>query len=167
MRWRLLALLAGAACAGGAHADTTYLAPDAFIQRSFRLQADPRLLWLDAPAQQTLEHIYGHRYALARVRYWAQGPRSAWILEDIGKEFPITAGFVVEDGRIVSADLLVYRETRGDEIRYPAFLKQFSGAVLKGDDLDRPIDAVSGATLSRDAMRRMARTALALDRLKP
>ena len=42
-----------------------------------------------------------------------------------------------------------------------AFLRQFDGIGLTPElELDRPVDNITGATLSVDAMQRMARTAL-------
>ena len=100
-----------------------------------------------------------------RVHYWAQGQRSAWILEEIGKEQPITMGIVVKAGRVEQMRVLIYRESRGDEVRQPFFLDQFKGAALQDDDeLDRAIDGVSGATLSTRALTKLARLALFLDR---
>ena len=62
----------------------------------------------------------------------------------------ITAGFVVKDDRIEQAKVLIYREHREMEVRFPAFLKQFTGVSLSsGNNLDRQIDGISGATLSR------------------
>jgi len=101
-----------------------------------------------------------------RQRYWAAGNKTAWILEETGKEEPITAGFVVQNGGIEQARVLVYRESRGAEIRSPAFLEQYQGAGLTSDErLDRSIDGISGATLSVRAMERMSRLALYFDRL--
>ena len=151
-----------------AHADTVYLTPDDFLKETFA-GAPPKVqfLWLDDTAQGKLKPIFGHAYPQARVRYWRAGGRTVWILEEVGKEFPRTAGFVVMDHAIDSARVLIYRESRGDEVHYPSFLKQFDGAHLKGDQLEPGIDGVSGATLSVDAMRRMARAALTLDSLTP
>ncbi len=126
----------------------------------------PSILWLTPEVRRRVEAVLGHRFAGLRLRYWRKGGRSAWILNEIGKEEPITAGFVVEGGRIVRASVLVYRESRGYEIRYPQFRGQFEGAELDTDmRLDRRIDGIAGATLSVNAMIRMARTALLLDRL--
>jgi hypothetical protein len=62
--------------------------------------------------------------------------------------------------------VLVYRESRGQEVRQSAFLKQFKEAKLaQGDRLDRQIDGIAGATLSVGAMERMARLALFFDRM--
>lgn len=162
---RLLPATLLALGAATAAADQTVLAPDAFLREAFGTAPEPKLLWLDQAAQAQMKAIFGHVYPQARLRYWRSGGRTAWVLEDIGKEFPITAGFVVGHGAIESARVLVYRESRGDEIRYPSFLKQFEGAKLGGNGLQPEVDAVSGATLSAWAMQRMARAALTLDTL--
>jgi len=89
-----------------------------------------------------------------------------WILEETGKEELITAGFVVVGGRIDHVRVLVYRESRGQEVRQSSFVKQFKDAKLaRGNRLDRDIDGIVGATLSVGAMERMARLALLFDRL--
>lgn len=125
------------------------------------------MLWLDNTAQEKLTAVLGHRYPQARLRYWRAQGKTAWILDEIGKEYPITAGFVVADKHIERAQVLIYRESRGDEIHLPAFLRQFSGAHLDGDKLSKKIDFISGASLSVDAMQRMASAALLLDQLVP
>ena len=146
-----------------AAADTVYQAPEAFVAEAFGTPPPPAFLWLTAPVQAAITPLLGHAYPQARVRYWRAGNTSAWILEEIGKEYPITAGFLVRDGHIAQARLLVYREARGGEIHLPAFLKQFDGAGLNaGGTLTHHIDGITGATLSVDAMQRMARTALYL-----
>lgn len=146
-----------------AWADEVVLAPEKFLADAFDGAPPPaQQLWLDNATQARLKPIFGHSYPAARVRYWRVGDRIAWILEDTGKEFPITAGFVVKAGAIDTARLLIYRETRGDEIRNPGFLRQFSGARLKDGELAGGVDGISGATLSVEAMRRMARAALVL-----
>ncbi|MDB5967774.1 MAG: FMN-binding domain protein [Hydrocarboniphaga sp.] len=147
-----------------AGAEEQVMAPEAFLARAFHDEKPAEeVIWLDAPLQSRLRPILRHAYPRARLSYWRSGRRSAWVLDEIGKEFPITAGFVVQAGRIERANLLVYRESRGGEIRFPSFLKQFAGQRLdNGDQLSPDVDGVSGATLSVDAMRRMARAALAL-----
>lgn len=162
---RVAPLSALALLVGAARADETILAPEAFLRESFATPPAPKLLWLDDAAQARLKPIFGHAYPQARLRYWRDAGRTAWILEDIGKEFPITAGFVVAKGALEKARVLVYRESRGDEIRYPTFLKQFAGVTLAGQGLHPEVDGISGATLSVWAMERMARAALTLDPL--
>jgi hypothetical protein len=163
LRHLLLGPLLGLA-ALRANADELVMAPERFLSHAFRDEApSEQAIWLDAPLQSRLRPILRHAYPQARLRYWRAGRRSAWILEETGKEFPVTAGFVVDGGRIERANLLIYRESRGGEIRFPSFLNQFAGQHLDGSDQLAPdVDGISGATLSVDAMRRMARAALAL-----
>ncbi|RMF14577.1 MAG: FMN-binding protein [Alphaproteobacteria bacterium] len=148
-------------------ADEVIEPPASFLTGAFDgSPPTPAILWLTPEIQQQVEAVLGHRLAGLRLRYWRKGERSVWILNEIGKEEPITAGFVVESGRIVRVSVLVYRESRGYEIRYPQFRGQFEGVGLDAQGrLDRPIDGIAGATLSVNAMIRMARTALLLDRL--
>ena len=161
----LVALVLSLLAPLGARADTTYLAPDAFLREVFVEPPQPSVLWLDKSTQAAITATLGHPYPLARLRYWRAHNKSVWILDEIGKEYPITAGFVVDDARIRRAEVLIYRETRGMEIHLPAFLAQFAGNALDGNQLREPVDGITGATLSVDAMRRMASTALTLDRI--
>ncbi len=158
-------------CANFAGADTVYLAPDAFVHQTFSETPPPAILWLDNNAQAKLAAVLGHRYPQARLHYWRVANKTAWILDEIGKDYPITAGFVVVDNRIERAQVLIYRETRGEEIHLLAFLRQFVDAQLEknndGEKLSKNIDGITGATLSVDAMRRMAQAALVLNQLAP
>ncbi len=144
----------------------TITAPESFLAGAFDgAPPKPKALWLTPDVQKTVERIMGHRLPVLRLRYWQKGARTAWVLEEIGKEQPITAGFVVEKGELKEVALLIYRESRGGEIRYPYFRDQFVGARLGPDlALDSDIDGISGATLSVHAMQRMARLALFLHR---
>lgn len=162
-----IALTITLACSQAAHAmDRIYQAPEDFIAEVFPAKPQPRLLWLSKDVQAETARILGHAPGQLRQRYWSDGSRTLWILEEIGKEDLITAGFVVKEGRIEQAKVLVYRESRGMEIRYPAFLNQLKGMFLLADKrLDHGIDGISGATLSVHAMERMVRAALYFDQL--
>lgn len=160
LRAVLYACILAAGAAGAA--DRVYLEPADFVATAFP-GATPqvRVLWVTPDIRTQVVRILGHEPAQLRQKYWTDGQKTAWILEEIGKEEPITAGFVVKDGRIEQARVLIYRESRGGEIRYPSFLSQFQGAALAdGQQLNRQIDGVSGATLSVNAMLRMSRAAL-------
>jgi len=86
-----------------------------------------------------------------------------WVMDEIGKEKPITLGVVVDGGAIESLDVLVFRESRGWEIRHPFFTDQFRRLRLGHDGgLDRPVDGITGATLSVRAAKRVATAALIL-----
>jgi hypothetical protein len=146
--------------------ENTYFTSEDFLTSVFSGPIKPSTLWLPADAQKKIASIIGHPPVQLRQRYWTDGHKTVWILEEIGKEEPITAGFVLSEGRIQQVNVLIYRESRGMEIRSPGFLKQYGSAGLGPDNrLDRTIDAISGATLSVAAMERMAREALFLDHL--
>jgi hypothetical protein len=145
-------------------ADEVYQSTRAFLAETF---ADgvpaPRVLWLRGETRRRVWAILGHGYSGIRVRYWRRRGRSAWVLEEIGKYKPITAGIVIDDGRIARAKVLVYRESHGWEVRHPFFTDQFRGVRLGPNGrLSRRIDGISGATLSVGALTRLARLALFL-----
>jgi Na+-transporting NADH:ubiquinone oxidoreductase subunit NqrC len=61
--------------------------------------------------------------------------------------------------------VLIFRESHGWEVRHDFFTDQFKGLTLDGDsNLSARIDGISGATLSVNALRNLARFALYLDR---
>jgi len=150
-----------------AHAIEQYLKPEQFLAEVFADNLPkPQVLWINKEIAKEAEKSLGHAPAQLRQRYWSSNGKSAWILDEVGKEEPITAGFVVSDGKISQVRILTYRESRGWEVRYPAFLKQYQGAeLLPNQHLNRNIDGISGATLSVNAMNRMARLALYFDRM--
>lgn len=134
-----------------------------FLREAFATPPQAASLWLTAEMRPAIRHILDHDYPAARLRYWRLGQRTAWVLEEIGKEMPITAGIVVEDNHIERMRILVYRESRGGEVQSPAFTRQFADARLTAEQqLDRHIDGIAGATLSVRALGRLARLALLL-----
>jgi hypothetical protein len=147
--------------------EDVYLTPEQFIAEAAGAPAPkPDTLWLTKDVAAQAARILGHAPSQLRQRYWKSSGKTVWVLEEIGKEEPITAGFVVANGKILQARVLIYRESRGGEIRFPAFLKQYEGVALDTEQqLDRNIDGISGATLSVRAMGRMARLALYFDNL--
>jgi len=146
-------------------AASAYQTPAAFLAESFSGKVpEPGIIWLSGTRKDAAKKILGHRYPALRVRYWRKHQRSAWILEETGKEQPITAGLIVNNGRLERIKVLVYRESRGWEVRYPFFTDQFKGIQLdKTGNLDRHIDGISGATLSVRALKKLAALALYLD----
>lgn len=163
--YRLLAALVLLPAATAVRGEV-YQEPGAFVAEVLGSVPVPKVLWLTRDLQSQAAAILGHPPAQLRQRYWSGAGKSVWILEETGKEEPITAGFVVVNGRIDHVRVLVYRESRGQEVRQALFLKQFKDAKLaQGNRLDRDIDGIVGATLSVGAMERMARLALFFDRL--
>lgn len=136
-----------------------------FLLESFGTeQPDSAVVWIDDELRQATSDVLGHPFASLRVRYWYEGARTAWIIDEVGKEQPITFGVVVENEEIHVLRVMQFRETRGWEIRYPFFTKQFSALRLNdAGSLSHGIDAISGATLSVKAATRSANLALVLD----
>lgn len=163
----LVLLLLVAALAPSVQAIEQYMTPEQFLAEVFADNIPkPAVLWVTRDIAKQAERIIGHAPNQLRQRYWKSDGKSVWIFDEVGKEEPITAGFVVLEGRISQVRVLTYRESRGGEVRYPAFLKQYQGAELQADYyLSRHIDGISGATLSVNAMNRMARLALYFDRI--
>lgn len=139
---------------------------EAFVARAFGTPPAPAMLWFAPDLRAAVTAQAGWAPDGARMRYWREGPRTAWVLEHLGKEAPITFGVIVEDDAVVALDVLVYRESRGHEIRNGRWRAQFSGARAREDEkaLDRSIDNITGATLSVRAATKVARLALALHR---
>ncbi len=155
----LLGFVASTALARG-----VYQTPRAFLEESFDGDPPPpQRLWITDRIQGTAQRILGHRLGVLRLRYWERDGRTAWILEEIGKERPITVGVVISGNAIERIKVLVFRESRGWEVRYSFFTGQFRAARLTDEyELDRPIDGITGATLSVRALTRLARLALFL-----
>ena len=155
-----LSLLATGALAGG-----VYQEPDAFIAEVFSGKPPkPEVIWPDKALKAQIKDILGHDYKSLRIRYWKHGKRTAWILDEVGKDKPITTGIVIHNGRLERVRVLIFRESRGWEVRHAFFTDQFNNAALDKDmQLDRTTDNISGATLSVRAVTRLSRVALLLD----
>ena len=145
-----------------AAAQSVYKDPQTFLSETFQGQVpSPSVLWLNDTQRAAAGKILQHQPGMLRARYWKHDARTAWILEEIGKERPITVGVVVDGDAIDTVAVLVYRESIGWEVRHRFFTQQFDQAEL--DDqlrLTVPIDGIAGATLSVRAVTAVARLAL-------
>ena len=144
----------------------TFQEPDAFLAETFSQNVPaPQLLDITPDMQREIGRILRHTYRAQRLRYWRDGARTVWILEEIGRYRPITVGFVVSGGAIDTVRVLIYRESHGWEVRHDFFTNQFKGLTIdEQSNLSGRIDGISGATLSVNALRNLARFALYLDR---
>ena len=153
-------IFSSVAIAGGVYQEPADFINEVFDDKPPKAQ----VLWLDKDLKKQIVEILDHKYKGLRVRYWHQENKSAWILEEIGKEKLITTGIVINDKQIEQVKVLVFRESRGWEVRHDFFTEQFKQAALKEDhQLDKTIDNISGATLSVRAVRKQAQIALLLD----
>lgn len=144
----------------------TFQEPDAFLKETFSQNVpEPLLLDVTPQMQQDIARILRHSYRARQLRYWRDAERTVWILEEIGRYRPITVGFVVSQGRLETIRVLIYRESHGWEVRHDFFTNQFKGLTLDDqNNLNGRIDGISGATLSVNALRNLARLALYVDR---
>lgn len=141
-----------------------YQTPEAYLDDVFSgTVPKSQTVWLTGKTGQTAQQILQHKPASLRLRYWRKKQRSAWVLDEIGKDKPITVGITIDRNRIEHIRILIFRESRGFEVRYPFFTDQFKQVGLdKQLRLDRSIDGITGATLSVRALTRLSRMALYL-----
>jgi hypothetical protein len=90
----------------------------------------------------------------------------AVVTEEIGKFHAITFLVAVTPaGQVKRVDVLVYRESRGGEVRHRRFLRQFEGKGVRDPiRLNRDLLNIAGATLSVRAMSRGVRKVLGVIR---
>ena len=90
MRTRLISLLLCTAVLAMPASAAVYLERDVFLQRAFGEVPRSQTLWLKGDIKQAVQDILGHDYRSLRVRYWQHGDKTAWVLDEIGKEFDIS-----------------------------------------------------------------------------
>jgi len=142
-----------------------YQTPEQFLKTVFVTQIPTvKVLWLKAKDKKAIAEILHHKYNRMRVRYWQEGNDTVWILDEIGKEKPITIAVYIHKSAIAQLKVLTFRETRGDEVRHEFFSEQFTEATLTDNNmLSQHIDGITGATLSVRATTKVARLALWLN----
>ncbi len=148
-----------------ASAKGVYQTPEAFLNHAFNGNIPPlSSVWLTKEKKQAITDILQHNPSFIRVKYWQNGSKTAWILDEIGKEKPITVGVIIETGKIQQLKVLSFRESRGWEVKHAFFTRQFDNIGINDkQQLDKPIDGISGATLSVRALKKIARIALYLE----
>ncbi len=139
-----------------------YQTQDDFLKEIFAGNPPkPKILWVNKNLKKQVEKILQHKPGFLRTRYWQKDALTVWILDEIGKTQPITIGVVIDKNKITRIKVLAFRESRGWEVKHDFFTDQFKSAELTSDlKLDKPIDGISGATLSVYALNKIARLAL-------
>ena len=155
-------------------ANTADQKPAEFISNIFNGNVPKaKVLWLTKKDKADIADILQHKFSRLRVRYWQslccnisnQTNKTVWVLNEIGKEKPITIGVYIHNHQIMQLKVLTYRESRGDEVRHSFFTDQFKLTKLsQNKELDRHIDGITGATLSVRALTKVARLSLWLDK---
>ena len=131
------------------------------------IEREEKVIAPDDRAQ--LERTTGLRFPLPRYNFLIgkrQGAPCGYavIMNEIGKSEPITFMVGVDpEGGVGEVALMVFRESRGWEVREPRFTRQFKGKKLKDPlRVNQDILNYTGATLSSEAMARGVKKALAL-----
>lgn len=142
-----------------------YQTPKVFISNAFSGEKpEAKVIWLTTEDKATIAEILQHKYNRMRIRYWQLGDETVWILDEIGKEKPITIGVHIKAKKISHFKVLTFRESRGDEVRYDFYAQQFINAKIEDNNqLSQHVDGITGATLSVRATTKVARIALWLD----
>lgn len=170
-----LVALAAMVAAPAARGQQVFLEHEAALRQAFpEADAVHRVALFDMPAvtERRIERAAGVRLLLTWTECH-QGVRDgavtayACIDNMIGKERPITYLTRIghPDGRIDFVEVMVYRESVGAEVRFPAFRQQFEGKSAEDPvRVSRDIRKISGATLSSRALADGARKLLSLYR---
>ncbi|MFQ5449988.1 MAG: FMN-binding protein [Nitrospinaceae bacterium] len=112
--------------------------------------------WLTDTQRKAIGEICHQEIKESRITFYIgkkDGRTLGYMVIDhiIGKSFPITFMVVLNpNGTVRDVEVMVYREPRGWEVRYPSFLRQFFG-MDSGSDF-REINSITGATLSVHAI---------------
>ena len=149
-----------------ASAKGVYQEPEDFIAEAFGGNApEAERIFVKGELKKQIKEILGKRYKSIKIPYWQDGDRTVWILDEIGKDLPITTGFIINNGgQIERVKVLIFRESRGWEVRHDFFTDQFLGLKAKNNykKLDGRVENVTGATLSVNAIKKLSRMALYL-----
>src|SRR3569832_2759573 len=136
-----LVLCLGWLVSGTGFAKGVYQDPADFVSESFAGKAPaPQALWITADMQRLVEPILGHPYGALRVRYWERDGRTVWVLEETGKEQPITADLVINHDHIAVMKVLIFRETHNNKKHQPNNTDQNTDTNhTRQNQNDRPI----------------------------
>lgn len=132
-----------------------------------RFSLDP--VHLNDEQLQKAQNLAGKGFRQKTYNFWVgyKGDNAiayALKLDVVGKKRPITFLIGMTPTGIVKAvEVLVYRESKGSEIRYARFMKQFYQKTRKDPvRLGRDIRSISGATLSSRAAAYAVRKTLSI-----
>jgi Na+-translocating ferredoxin:NAD+ oxidoreductase subunit G len=157
----ILPLVVALAAIPAARADQVYFTPRDLLADFFRTSQNVtyKKLQLDDAARARLAHRLGYTPEKQSYTFYVATTAGhtdgyAFIDEEKGEHLPITFAVKLSPaGKIERQEIVIYRESRGDEVRDDQFRHQFVGkgasdAITAGQD----IVAVSGATISSRAM---------------
>lgn len=122
----------------------------------------PQRLWINKQKQTIIKKQFNPSQTKLSYRYWENNNTCVWILDEIGKEQNITTGIVIQNNAVKSVEVLVYRESRGGQVKNKRFTNQYNQKNSQSN-LIKEIDSISGATLSVNALNKQVKLALWLN----
>jgi hypothetical protein len=139
-----------------------YQSPSDFVSEAFSGKPPAaQSFWITPDLKEKVADILQHKAGFMRTRYWRVGNKSVWVLNEIGKTQLITVGIIIENNAIQNLKVLEFKESRGWEVKHSFFTDQFKSISINSDhSLSKPIDGISGATLSVRALKKTAMLAL-------
>lgn len=147
-------------------AEEIYISQEDYLKKAFAQDIPPKpfVIWIKSDVKETVTEILGHPYHQLRLKYWEKAGKTVWILNEIGKEKYITTGITINtQAQIENVTVLAFRESRGWEVKHDFFTQQFIKIMKQKDtQLNQPIDGITGATLSVNALKVQTRMALYL-----
>ncbi len=145
--------------------EENYLKAEEYIFAALgKMPEKPYVIWITKAIKPDIRNILRKKIFPLRYRYYRLSDRTVWIMNVVGRTMPITVGITIEDKKIIDLTVLTYRESRGSEIRFPAFRNQFKNVELtEKHRLSKPVNGISGATMSTNAMKKASRLALYLN----
>jgi Na+-translocating ferredoxin:NAD+ oxidoreductase RnfG subunit len=156
----VFALLSGVA-SRPARADQVYFSARDLLADFFRSSQNVtyKKVQLDGAEVQRLQQRLGYAPSKSSYTFYvatsgAHVDGYAFIDEEKGEHLPITFAVKLSpQGKVMRQEIVVYRESRGDEVRDERFRAQFVGkSASDAIDTEQDIQAVSGATISSRAM---------------
>ena len=93
------------------YAEGIYQKPADFINESFSSKPPKSsVLWITKSLKPAIYKIMGHDLGVLRIRYWEKNGRTVWVLNEIGKEHPITVGLVVKHNKIQQYSISIFNK---------------------------------------------------------
>lgn len=135
----------------------------AFLSQQFQQQPiKSHRLWLTPTLKKQIKAILKRPTKHTNYRYWQTMGKTIWILNEVGKERDITTAITIKNQQVEQVTILIYRESRGAEVRALWFTEQFKGSKYR-QAWQTKIDSISGATLSVNALKKQVALALFLN----
>ncbi|MDG1859819.1 MAG: FMN-binding protein, partial [Emcibacteraceae bacterium] len=117
-------------------AERVYVKTSDYVKSHFNGETPKKAtVWVIGDLRDNINDVInGADNTPVRYRYWRKDNKTLWMLNSVARTMPITAGVVVEDGKIVDITVMTYRETRGHEVQSRFHRVQYVDAKISPDN---------------------------------